>query len=254
MVIFFEDSVKQGIPVNEYYLPNQSTYKGVFFVVHGFESSKDFGVGLLPKQIAELGYFVVSVDAYKHGLRIQEPFLSGDDWTKTKSIFEIIEQTTNDIAMLYQTEYSSISNVVGISGFSMGAMISYQLPRILPEVQIIVPFIGTPRLTTLLNIPKYINLVNSMSKKESDDIQHICHKLDLSFHLQRYTSLSILALVGQKDGMVSMEDNVQFIQHIQHLGNHFASIKSYPVGHQLSDDMINDALNFIRKFGESNND
>jgi uncharacterized protein len=254
MVIFFEDSVKYNIPLNEYYLPNQSSYKGVIFFIHGFESSKDFGVGLLPKRIAELGFFVVSIDAYKHGLRRLEPFISGDDWIKAKSIFEVIDQTTQDILTLYKEHYHHISSVVGVSGISMGAMVAYQMPRLLPEVTFILPFIGTPNLEHLLQIPKYRAITESMSKADQEMIQTYCKKLDLSTNLLCYSFVHILACLGEVDPMISYQDNADFIHQLQLIGNEKASIKTYPIAHQVSEEMILDGLKFIQQCGEMTND
>ena len=94
-----------GIPVLEY-IPLNTDIKGLIFVQHGYTSDKSTGAHFFSYPLAKKGYKIVSVDAYMHGDRVSEPFISGNDIDRRNTLFDVVDQTAKDIQHLYEIQYS----------------------------------------------------------------------------------------------------------------------------------------------------
>ncbi len=143
--MIIEEKTFHSIPYNEYYLEN-ITYKGLVFVQHGFESNKNRGADYLAINLARLHFFVVSVDAYKHGSRIEEPYISKQEYLRFKEAFKVIDQTGDDIITLHKELYNKKFPKYDLIGISMGGMISYNVALKSTSVNKLVPVISTPVL------------------------------------------------------------------------------------------------------------
>ena len=143
--IVIEDKLYKHIPYNEYYKEN-ITHKGLVIIQHGFESNKCRGADYLAINLARLNFFVVSVDAYKHGLRKAEPYITQPEYERFKEAFTVIDKTGNDIITLHQDLYSNRYPLFDLIGVSMGGMISYNVSLKYDKINKLIPVISTPIL------------------------------------------------------------------------------------------------------------
>lgn len=146
--IYSESFLIKRIPVTIYYDATKKKMPLVF-IFHGFNSNKDlmeektrFGMHL-----AEKGFYAVYVDAYMHGERSLKRFTNASQATKEKMLMEIVVHTGKEIDLLidyFAEKEECDSERVGITGISMGGMITFYAIGNNPRIQVAVPILGTP--------------------------------------------------------------------------------------------------------------
>ena len=210
--------------------------KGLFFIMHGHFGNKTFSnfLGLADK-IFDLGYDVVSVDAYKHGDRKAVPYFENDPVLTTIEMLTVIEHTLSDIVYLYKTNYQNRTDKVSIVGTSMGGHIAYLLNRYLP-IEFCIPIIGTPNLGLHYETKK-----KKILKERYTLIEEQVNRLTLK--KEEFTPRFAFALQGDHDDTVSKEPSKAFIESFR---KEQYIYKSYPCGHDLTQEMIEDIIQFVR--------
>lgn len=225
--------IRFGIPVIELIHPNP---KGTFFFIHGHYGNKSLdSFHGLAESIHALGFSVVSLDAYKHGERIQAPYILNDPVLTTIEMVAVIEQTLRDIMMLYQGYYQYQTKQVSILGISMGGHIAFLLNRYL-SLDYCIPIIGSPNLKLHYDTKKKPLLGSNLVILEP--------KLDELTLLQtEFNPKHAFVLEGEWDDVVNYEPAQRFIQSL----NHDAYVyKGYACGHELTKTMIQDIITFVR--------
>ncbi len=232
----------EGVPINEYFLDNNET-KGLIFIQHGYTSNKDYGADYLALHLARSGYFVVSVDAYKHGERIAEPFISFNENEMMLEVPTVIRHTAVDIIKLHKRYYIDKYPKYDFIGISMGAMIAYYLATKTDKIRKLVPVIGTPDFVDKayhgvqaagMDIKKVLN---------PDTIYYLTRISPLTnVHKMKYDELFILCCTH--DDMVPMEATQRFYEEHQ---NDKTTMKIYIDGHNVNRDMQQDIFAYIKK-------
>lgn len=143
--ITIEEKTYDGIPINEYY-KEDTELKGLVFIQHGFESNKNRGADYLAINLARLNFFVVSLDAYKHGLRVAEPYITQPEYLRFKEAFKVIDSTGDDIIKLHKELYINRFPLFDLVGVSMGGMITYNVSLKYDKINKLIPVISTPIL------------------------------------------------------------------------------------------------------------
>lgn len=146
--ITIKHQVYKGIPYNEYYSDIKDS-KGLVFIQHGFESNKNRGADYIGVDLARLGFNVVAIDAYKHGSRIEEPFISKENYEKFEDAFNVIDKSGDDILEIYNGLYESRFESFDFIGVSMGGMIAYNCALKTNRINRLIPVISTPYLYQL---------------------------------------------------------------------------------------------------------
>jgi esterase/lipase len=222
-----------GIPVNEML---QSHPRGIFFLMHGHFGNKSFAQFIgLAEQLFALWFDVVSIDAYKHGERLQPPYIKNDAIETTLEMVTVVEQTLKDIVHLYQHHYIKHSQQVSILGVSMGGHISFLLNRFL-DLEFCIPIIGSPNLRLHYDEKKRPILGNRLHEIEQ--------KLDeLTLKTEEFNPRYALVLNGEHDDVFSYEPAKSFMDKIHY--DHYSYI-GYPCGHELTPTMIQDIITYVR--------
>ncbi len=189
------------------------------FVIHRLGKSKDTGPGLIPKRLAEIGYFVVSVDAYKHGERSSEPFISGSERQQLTGMIEVVNQTALDLKFLYDNHYHKKFASVSFFGIGLGGIVSYQMPRVMTNVETVVALQATPYLKLLYHEKELKYIYKNMDVQEREVADEYLDKLDLSEYLEMYGNVEIYGANKKDDLIIRPEYSQKFIQHLKLLGN-----------------------------------
>ncbi|MCK7488472.1 MAG: hypothetical protein MZU97_25500 [Bacillus subtilis] len=114
-------------------------------MIHGHTGNRfDATIVRFQNELAALGFYTVALDAFRHGDRKVEPYVTLNGEAIAKAMPSVLNQTCLDIATLYRTEFVTISPIVGVLGTSMGGHVAYLLPNYLPETLISIPLIGAP--------------------------------------------------------------------------------------------------------------
>jgi esterase/lipase len=239
--LILKSSILDGVPYQEYYQENIE-YKGLIFVQHGYTSNKEYGADFLALPLARMGYFVVSIDAYKHGERIEEPYLS-KDWPKM--FFEspyVIRRTAIDINRLFKKKYKKEFPTYSIVGVSMGAMISYYLSTITPHIDKLVPVIGTPDFIdrAIYGIEK-----DGYDKEKflNETTLTYLHKMNPIEHVSKMKYNKMLILVGNKDDVVPHQKTLDFFDEYE---NDNMTLRVFEEGHNVNKEMQLTIFNFFK--------
>lgn len=148
MKIILNNKRLEQIPVLEYYQEGLE-HRGLVFIQHGYQSTKEYGCDYLAVNLARLGYFVVAIDAYKHGERIAEPYLTGTENERLDEAFVVIKRTALDIIRLHHNHYIKRFPKFDMIGISLGGMVAYYLATKTTHLRTLIPVISTPDFLTL---------------------------------------------------------------------------------------------------------
>jgi esterase/lipase len=210
--------------------------KGLFILMHGHFGNKSLNqFGGLAEQIHDLGFDVVTLDAYKHGERLEAPYILNNPRETTYEMVSVIEETLKDIVYLYTHHYSKRTQHVSILGISMGGHIAFLLNRLL-QLEFCIPIIGSPDLYKHYEMKKSAILGETMNE--------IVPKLkSLTLDAKAFTPSHAFILNGEYDDVVSFEPAKSFIQPLNHENYVY---QGYPCGHELTQAMIEDIISFVR--------
>lgn len=186
------------IPLVECYLDDNKN-KPLIFFNHGFTSNKEQGAYHYIFELAKRGFYVVCIDAYMHGERIKEPFISGTHKTKQQHMFEVIMQTGHDIKNLYNNYYKNNFKDVYIMGESMGGAVSYFTATIFNEVKGIISIIGSP---SFVEFCEYKIDKQGWDKNRYMDFLNDLEKHDPIKKINLFKDKKILMVNGSEDEIV----------------------------------------------------
>lgn len=239
--LIIENKVLDDIPVNEFYLENEE-YKGLVFVQHGYRSSKERGGDALAIKIARAGFFVVCPDAYMHGERKEGPYIDGTEEERLYYIPSIIDQSALDIIKLHKTFYQQYQKF-DMVGVSLGGMIAYSVVSKTDKVRKLVPTISTPKVT---NQAEYVLKLNGVDPKVyfTDETYSFLQACDPFNHVDDFKYEEMFILNGNMDKVVSTQDSIDYFNEFK---NSKMEMKLYNVAHDVTNDMIYEIVEFLKK-------
>jgi len=227
------------IPLNEWYLEGED-YKGLIFIQHGHNSTKEEGADFLALPLARQGYFVVAIDAYKHGERIEEPYLTGSDTEIMQGSFGVVIQTAEDIKYLHENHYHNFESF-DVIGTSMGAMIAYLLSTKTDKVNRLCSIIGNP---DFLDQAMY-GISSSGLDSElffNEEVKDYFRGFSPFHNVEKMVYEQLFMLVGEKDKVVPITKTIEFYNKFY---NDKMTLSTYDVGHEVSKEMKQDVIKFI---------
>lgn len=231
-----------GVPYNEYYKID-TNHKGLVFIQHGYQSNKSYGADYLALSLARDGFFVVSIDAYKHGERIEEPYLSKTEKNMLIEAPIVIRHTAIDIIKLHKIKYKERFPKFDLIGVSMGAMIAYYASTKTDRIKKLVPVIGTMDFMyqakyNLTEAGLELNaFLNENTKKYLEKISPINHTAKMKYD-------KLLILNGTMDKVVPIEPTLRFVEDY---GIDNYEFKTYESGHEVHRTMQLDIFKFINE-------
>jgi hypothetical protein len=176
----------------------------VFFLVHGHTGNRfDPTIVKFAEAIAARGQVAVAVDAFRHGERKTEPYVTLDGTAIATAMIDVLEQTCRDLKTLYDGLFRTLGLKVGVLGTSMGGHVSYLLPGVLPETALAIPLIGAPDVKRHYQTSKAW-LGNAIEPLFQD--RDVAMKADPSWFKTRH----LLQINGTKDQVVRYENAFDF--------------------------------------------
>lgn len=239
MRVIVHNTRKDGIPILEYFIENR-TYKGLVFVQHGYQSNKERGADFLALGLARLGYFVVAIDAFKHGERIQEPYITGTEIERMNEAYVVVKRTALDIVRIHHNHYNRFPKF-DLIGVSLGGMVAYYLATRTDKIRKLVPLISTPDFLTQA---RHTIDINGLEKDtyftpEMYAFMETINPLRESVTMH-YESMFIGC--GSLDRVVTMEQSVVFYN--EHKDKNIV-MKVYEVAHEVPRSMQKDVYDFL---------
>lgn len=237
--IMIEEKNIDGIPLNEYIDVN-SAVKGLVFVQHGFASNKERGTDFLALKLAREGFLVVSIDAYKHGKRVKEPFVSEPVYKQYYDIFTVVKRTARDIDRLFKKYYVDRFEKYDIVGISMGGMIAFYLTTISKHLSRVVPVISAP---------DFFQMSLDTFRGELKEFQSFVYqkqayieKMSPVEHVEKMRFDHMLMMNTSNDEMVNYKITKQFFEE-KELPN--TVFRLYEDTHNVNREMQEDIVNFL---------
>jgi len=244
--IIVKDKYLDGIPVTTYYY-NDGQTKPVIFFFHGFAGSRKGSISTRGTDLAKLGFYVISLDAYLHGERMPDYFNNLSYGDKQKDIVNIQIQTAKDAKHIFNKYYARNKYVkhdeVYTFGVSMGAGSAIYLASIMDEVNGVISMLGSPSFIEFYKYKQkeynwdmditYFNNLNS----------YIEHDPFLNYEL--YKDVNIYFAGGSKDTVVPAiyAENFKALYE----DNDNIVFKLYNTGHTSTTQMHTDIYEFLEK-------
>lgn len=241
--MIIEKKVINQIPVTTYEL-NNKTKKPLIFFFHGFTSNKDLGIMGRGEKLAELGFYVVALDAHLHGDRITPWFQAIDNTIKYQYIVDIEIQTAKDALMLFEEHYKNCENIINDGfyayGVSMGAAATFYLSTITDKLKAAVTIVGSASFVEYYKArqQKY-NWPNEIVEKRLEKYKDF----DPLINNERIKNTKIFVALGSKDEVV----NPVYSQRLHELRPDVTVLKMYDTGHESNEEMLNDSYEFLKE-------
>lgn len=242
MQMKIKSEIINEIPVITYELDN-NLVKPLIFFFHGFTGNKDNLMGRGEK-LAEMGFYVVAIDADLHGERTPKWFNDLDNTIKYQYIIDIVIKTANDAKYLWENKYKKEVNIKNDKfyayGVSMGAMTSFTLATITNELEAIVTLVGSPSYVDYyLDRQKKYKWENEIVETRLKKYQ----KLDplKNYHLMK--NVKIFIALGKNDEVVNPKYALEFYKNRKNN----TILKTYGTGHVSTPEMLNDAYDYLNK-------
>ena len=238
------DGYYAGIPTTTYYI-NDGTKKPVIYFFHGFAGDRKTGIMGRGEQLAQLGFFVVAMDAYLHGERQPTYFRDLSYGDKQKEIVNIQIQTAKDAKMLFEQFFKDHPAVdpseVFTYGVSMGAGSAFYLGKIMEEVSTIVSIVGSPSFYAFYQEKQafYSWPTNTYYDQNLAYYQMI----DPLLNFEAFQDKNIFMGNGATDTTVPKKFAEDFASK---LNNDNVVYKVYDIGHSSTPEMLTDSYNFLQ--------
>lgn len=227
------------------YEKDDNSIKPLIFFFHGFTGNKENLMGRGEK-LAELGFFVVAMDAYLHGERMDEWFKILPNEIKYQYIIDIAIQTSHDAKYLWENIYKNNKNIKSdrfyTYGVSMGSMISYSLATITNELEGMVTLVGSPSFVEYyLERQARYNWSDEIVKDRLLKYQ----ELDPLLHPNKINdNVKLFIALGKNDEVVYPT----YSRKLYKLRKENTILKEYDTGHVSTDEMLSDSYEFLKQF------
>jgi uncharacterized protein len=252
MQIVIEDRKVKHIPVLDVYNTDIMGPPPLILMLHGLSSSKETGL-INAYRFAKQGFHIVLFDAYRHGELADEQFQKFDYFQKILETTGIIRETVKYIEILieyYQTVDNVDSSRIGLIGFSLGGVIIYKYISgdKNPAVKAAVPVVASPMGGTLRELVKK----SPQPDRYFDDAKIAVAEREAPIHrLKELKDFPLLMLNGVEDDLFSIEDiRTCYNQLVQNYTDQqrIKKIEYQNVGHQVTQEMIDEAILWFQRF------
>lgn len=232
-----------GIPLTTYE-KNNDTKKPLIFFFHGFTGDKDKNIMGRGEKLADMGFFVVAMDAYLHGQRMPLLEKQRSNLSKYEDIIEIAIHTANDAKTLYHKYFKHLNQVDAngfyVYGVSMGSLSAFYLATTEPLLKALVALVPTPSFVAYYK-----------EKAESYGFNHgFSYERKLAFYetidpLLNYEKMQhchIFIGVGKHDQVVNPTYAIELQSKLNHV-----ILKTYDTGHDSTPEMLQHSYAFLKE-------
>ena len=237
----------ENIPVLFYY-PEGVENVPVVFCMHGYSCSKYENENIGAK-LAEEGFFAVLPDARMHGERGISDFPEKFDNTNFfRNFFNVVKETAEDVTRiidyLKDIKEADIGRV-GITGISMGGHTAFMAAAYDKRIKAVAPIIGTPDWTGLFDFHP------NLTRPDGEFLDYIM-QFDPLTHYENFYPAALLVQNGVEDDTVPITGARCLDEKLKGLykdiPERYRLIKYPETGHEVVQNMIDEAVNWFRRY------
>lgn len=246
-VVVETDYILDGIPLTTYYY-NDGEAKPLIFFFHGFSGERKAGIADRGQKLAQLGFFVVSMDAYLHGERTTKFFTDASYGDKQKEIVNIQMHTAQDAIHLYNKYYKNHQYIRGTEvyamGVSMGGGTALYLASIMDNLNTVVSIVGSPSFVDFYRYKQTQYGWEQDSQYFTNLNSYVTHDPLINHHLLK--DKNVYMTTGTLDTTVPE----QFAIALKALYSNSNNIihKSYDVAHTSTPAMMQEIYDYLETF------
>jgi len=235
----------------------------VIILVHGLNSSKERNLAFA-MHLANNGFLVILPDAYNHGDRGSSTFLKDLLTNTANTIVDVIMNTVEDIIRLIdyvcQEREDADCERIGMTGISLGGMITFASGMIERRIKVLVPIIASGDLATVASESSLINEIYNIHESSKKDVtfplgfKNILSQIDPVMNPSGYFPRPLLMINGEKDTIFPIKAVHKTIQALKKAYSKNPELFKYVivpnVEHVVTIDMIHTATDFFKKHFE----
>lgn len=232
-----------GIPITTYTLNNDNV-KPLIYFFHGFSGNKDSNIMGRGEILANMGFYVVAIDAYMHGLRMPESEKLRSNVKRYEDIIEFVLHTAEDAKRLFMKYFKYHKHVISDGyhayGVSMGSLTAFYLGTIDINLKSIVGLVPTPSFVDYYadKARMYDFDHGTLYQRKMDYYKF----LDPIANYMKLESKKIFMGCGIKDEVVLNKYAIKLHDLLPK-----TTIKFYNTGHLSTNEMLKDSFDFLIK-------
>jgi uncharacterized protein len=237
------------IPVLFHFAKDTFEPKPIIILSHWFTGSKEDWKERM-QQLAELNYFVIALDNRFHGERTEgsfkEKIISPEGKLKLFQLREIMIDTAKDVTALldhFISNYNIDKNRIGMIGISMGGYVTYAFLVKDNRIKAAIPFISSPAWD---DIPKDTPIY----EEDMEEFNMLTENFNPIKEYQKIYPRYLFMSVGNKDKHFDFEKLIRFHSDLEkYYGKESdkLKLKIYDAGHEVTDEMWNEAKEWLIK-------
>lgn len=250
MKILIDHHAIRTIPALEFYNPEASEKLPVIILMHGFSGRKEHCF-THAYQLAQQGYFAVSVDLHLHGESSDGEFSAAQ---VTPRIIEVVERSIHNIEVLvneYAHHAIADGRRIGLLGISLGGVVIYHyLQKRQPEIRAAVVNIAGALPFWPITLRKIMQHYPEFGVSEAL-IVRMEQELRSEVFLDCVADFPLLMQYGQEDPIVPIEEVRRLYQTVQRQYTHPELIKliEYPqTSHETPPAMFERGMDWFEEY------
>lgn len=250
MDIIIRHNKIENIPLLEMFSNDGIKAKPLVIMFHGYGCQKEF-VLIQAYNLALNGFYIVMPDAFAHGERATEGNMH--------DIFGCIQHTAGEINMLiehYKSSEMVDASRVGLTGFSMGGMITYYyLATQKHSIKAAAPVIASPDWVSIVKTDDYTTHLQNMGASDIDMERNkrikIAEEIQPLNNIGNMKDVPLLIQNGGADTLMPVAEIKDFIEKLESLYADKNDLKfiMYPdVGHTDNVPMNYEIASWFKKY------
>lgn len=243
MSIKISEHLMDGVPLTIYQKDNQ-TIKPLIYFFHGFTGNKDANIMGRGEVLANLGFYVVAIDAYLHGKRMSVLESKRSNIDKYQDIIEIVMHTAHDAKRLFHKYFQYLPevdpNTFYAYGVSMGSLTAFYLATIDDTLKALAGIVCTPSFLEYYQDKAVMYGFNEGFFYERKRVYY--KTVDPMNHLEQLKDKRIFMAIGIHDHVVNPRYAIKLHELLPQ-----TILKSYDTGHISTQEMLEDSYHFIEQ-------
>jgi esterase/lipase len=236
------------IPVNAF-CKDGATNLPTVFLWHGLTNTRHECIELAHR-LAEQDFFTICAEAPKHGERHCDSLQQSGFPNVIKEMYCAIDHAAKEFPQLIdfcKKSPHSDSDRIGITGISMGGLLSFHLAATYPsQISCCVPIIGLP-----CYVQDWYDILDGLGQRhelQDLDFERFLHTIDPSNNMDNYAPKPLLMLNAEQDTSVPPKYSKMLYDIVSpSYQNHRENLKLevYNVGHRVIKEMLIEAVSWF---------